>query len=88
MFSFFSSDGGSQYSNILMLLRKAANHPLLLRNHFNDSILLKMAKKYCKVWTFFFKLKKQSVKWLMTMTRTLFVALTLQPFFLKLKTNF
>lgn len=45
---FRESDGGSQYSNILMLLRKAANHPLLLRNHFNDSILLKMAKKYCK----------------------------------------
>ena len=87
MFSFFSSDGGSQYSNILMLLRKAANHPLLLRNHFNDSILLKMAKKYCKVWTFF-KLEKQSVKWLMTMTRTLFVGLTLQPFFFKLKTYF
>ncbi|XP_022785581.1 SWI/SNF-related matrix-associated actin-dependent regulator of chromatin subfamily A containing DEAD/H box 1-like [Stylophora pistillata] len=45
---FKESDGGSQYSNILMLLRKAANHPLLLRNRFNDSILLKMAKKYCK----------------------------------------
>ena len=43
------SDAGSQYSNILMLLRKAANHPLLLRSHYKDDLLLEMAKKYCKV---------------------------------------
>ena len=43
------SDTGSQYSNILMLLRKAANHPLLLRSHYKDNVLLEMAKKYCKV---------------------------------------
>lgn len=43
------SDAGSQYSNILMLLRKAANHPLLLRSHYKDDVLFKMAKKYCKV---------------------------------------
>jgi len=45
---FKQSDAGSQYSNILMLLRKAANHPLLLRSHYKDDVLLKMAKKYCK----------------------------------------
>lgn len=43
------SDAGSQYNNILMLLRKAANHPLLLRSHYKDGMLLEMAKKYCKV---------------------------------------
>ena len=32
-----------------MLLRKAANHPLLLRSHYKDDLLLEMAKKYCKV---------------------------------------
>lgn len=32
-----------------MLLRKAANHPLLLRSHYKDDVLLEMAKKYCKV---------------------------------------
>ncbi|KAJ7385780.1 ATP-dependent helicase smarcad1 [Desmophyllum pertusum] len=45
---FKRSDAGSQYNNILMLLRKAANHPLLLRSQYNDSALLEMAKKYCK----------------------------------------
>lgn len=32
-----------------MLLRKAANHPLLLRSHYKHDVLLEMAKKYCKV---------------------------------------
>ena len=32
-----------------MMLRKAANHPLLLRNLYKDGTLLEMAKKYCKV---------------------------------------
>ncbi|XP_078375262.1 SWI/SNF-related matrix-associated actin-dependent regulator of chromatin subfamily A containing DEAD/H box 1-like isoform X2 [Oculina patagonica] len=45
---FKQSDAGSQYNNILMLLRKAANHPLLLRSHYKDDALLEMAKKYCK----------------------------------------
>lgn len=45
---FKQSDASSQYSNILMLLRKAANHPLLLRSHYKDDVLLEMAKKYCK----------------------------------------
>ena len=31
------------------MLRKAANHPLLLRNLYQDGALLEMAKKYCKV---------------------------------------
>ena len=43
------SGGSSQYNNILMMLRKAANHPLLLRNLYKDETLLEMAKKYCKV---------------------------------------
>ena len=40
-----TNDGAS----MLMQLRKASNHPLLLRNHYNDEILLKMAKKLTKV---------------------------------------
>nr|XP_022344572.1 SWI/SNF-related matrix-associated actin-dependent regulator of chromatin subfamily A containing DEAD/H box 1B-like [Crassostrea virginica] len=39
-----TNDGAS----MLMQLRKASNHPLLLRNHYNDEILLKMAKKLTK----------------------------------------
>lgn len=45
---FKQSNSGTQYNNILMMLRKAANHPLLLRSHYNDDTLLTMAKKYCK----------------------------------------
>jgi len=45
---FKQSNSGTQYNNILMMLRKAANHPLLLRSHYNDETLLTMAKKYCK----------------------------------------
>ena len=48
------SGNGSQYNNILMTLRKAANHPLLLRSLYTDETLLKMAKKYCKVLTDYF----------------------------------
>lgn len=52
LFFVFHIGSGSQYSNILMLLRKAANHPLLLRNFYKDGTLLEMAKKYCKVNAF------------------------------------
>lgn len=45
---FKQSNSASQYSNIVMMLRKAANHPLLLRNLYQDRALLEMAKKYCK----------------------------------------
>ncbi|XP_068755461.1 SWI/SNF-related matrix-associated actin-dependent regulator of chromatin subfamily A containing DEAD/H box 1-like [Montipora capricornis] len=45
---FKQSNSSSQYSNILMMLRKASNHPLLLRNLYKDGTLLEMAKKYCK----------------------------------------
>ena len=47
--TYFLADSASQYSNIVMMLRKAANHPLLLRNLYQDEALLEMAKKYCKV---------------------------------------
>ncbi|KAM7452234.1 ATP-dependent helicase smarcad1 [Porites harrisoni] len=45
---FKQSGNSSQYNNILMTLRKAANHPLLLRSLYTDETLLEMAKKYCK----------------------------------------
>ena len=48
------SGNSSQYNNILMTLRKAANHPLLLRSLYTDENLLEMAKKYCKVLTDYF----------------------------------
>ncbi|KAK3091472.1 hypothetical protein FSP39_020046 [Pinctada imbricata] len=35
-------------ASMLMQLRKAANHPLLIRNHFSDDVLQKMAKKIAK----------------------------------------
>lgn len=35
-------------ASMLMQLRKMANHPLLLRNHFTDEILRKMAKQIAK----------------------------------------
>ena len=50
----FISGNSSQYNNILMTLRKAANHPLLLRSLYTDETLLEMAKKYCKVLTDYF----------------------------------
>ena len=50
----YISGNSSQYNNILMTLRKAANHPLLLRSLYTDETLLKMAKKYCKVLTDYF----------------------------------
>jgi SWI/SNF-related matrix-associated actin-dependent regulator 1 of chromatin subfamily A len=45
-----SSAKNSQFSskvmsNYIMQLRKAANHPLLIRNHYTDDILFKMAKQ-------------------------------------------
>lgn len=39
-----TNDGAS----MLMQLRKASNHPLLLRNQYNDDILMKMAKQLTK----------------------------------------
>ncbi|XP_056013599.1 SWI/SNF-related matrix-associated actin-dependent regulator of chromatin subfamily A containing DEAD/H box 1-like isoform X2 [Ostrea edulis] len=39
-----SNDGAS----MLMQLRKASNHPLLLRNHYTDDIVRKMAKQLTK----------------------------------------
>ena len=50
----YISGNSSQYNNILMTLRKAANHPLLLRSLYTDETLLEMAKKYCKVLTDYF----------------------------------
>lgn len=50
----YISGNNSQYNNILMTLRKAANHPLLLRSLYTDETLLKMASKYCKVLTNYF----------------------------------
>lgn len=37
-------------SSMLMQMRKIANHPLLLRNHFSDQVLRKMAVKIAKVF--------------------------------------
>ena len=34
---------------LMMQLRKAANHPLLIRNYYTDEMLSKMAQVYCKV---------------------------------------
>jgi len=53
VFIYFSGNS-SQYNNILMTLRKAANHPLLLRSLYTDETLLEMASKYCKVLTDYF----------------------------------
>lgn len=39
---------GGQDGSMLMDLRKAANHPLLLRNHYDDKLLRKMAKAVAK----------------------------------------
>lgn len=36
-------------ASMLMQLRKASNHPLLLRNLYTDDILMKMAKQLTKV---------------------------------------
>lgn len=36
-------------ASMLMQLRKASNHPLLLRNQYTDDILMKMAKHLTKV---------------------------------------
>ncbi|XP_046849792.1 SWI/SNF-related matrix-associated actin-dependent regulator of chromatin subfamily A containing DEAD/H box 1 homolog [Xenia sp. Carnegie-2017] len=41
---------GSSGLGCLTELRKAANHSLLLRSHYNDEILHKMAVKYCKIF--------------------------------------
>ena len=50
----YISGNSSQYNNILMTLRKVANHPLLLRSLYTDETLLEMASKYCKVLTDYF----------------------------------
>ena len=34
---------------LLIELRKASNHSLLIRNYYTDDMLSKMAQKYCKV---------------------------------------
>lgn len=43
------SEKGGGGVGIFMQFRKAANHPLLLRNRYTDSILKKMAAKIAKV---------------------------------------
>lgn len=44
---FFSAT--SRAMGFLMELRKAANHPLLIRDYYTDDMLSTMAQNYCKV---------------------------------------
>ena len=44
---FFS--GSSHAVGFLIELRKAANHPLLVRDYYTDDMLSTMAQNYCKV---------------------------------------
>ena len=49
---FHSSISGAELTKtmtVLTNLRKAANHPLLLRNHYSDDVIAKMSKDILQV---------------------------------------
>ena len=41
--------GDTSGIGMMMKLRKISNHPLLVRHHYTDEKLLKLAKQYCMV---------------------------------------
>ena len=47
---------------VLTNLRKAANHPLLLRNHYSDDIIASMSTEILKVYTFIIVIHDDEVR--------------------------
>jgi len=45
--TYTSLDGDTSGIGMMMKLRKISNHPLLVRHHYTDEKLLKLAKQYC-----------------------------------------